>query len=115
MSTIALVNKMLNTLWESPKQVLWQTLKLEMKCNIYLGVVLILSHPSFINQDGVKREVLEEAGLEFEPISLIGLEMSCLSLWHRFLYVGKSIGRLISLALIDKMLLTLWESPKQII
>ena len=63
-----------------------------------------------MNQDGVKREVLEEAGLEFEPISLIGLEMSCL--WHRFLYVGKSIGRLISLALINKMSLTLWESPK---
>ena len=84
---------MFNPLWESLKQVLWQTLKIQMKCSIYLGVVLILSHLSFMNQDGVKREVLEEAGLEFEPISLIGLEMSCL--WHRFLYVGKSIGRLI--------------------
>lgn len=41
--------------------------------------------------DGVKREVLEEAGLEFESLSLIGLQTSC-SVWYRFLYVGKAVG-----------------------
>ena len=38
----------------------------------------------------MKREVLEEAGLEFEPLSLIGLQISVR--WYRFLYVGRAVG-----------------------
>ena len=39
----------------------------------------------------MKREVLEEAGLQFEPLSLIGLEVS--HMWYRYLFVGRAIGR----------------------
>ena len=47
-------------------------------------------------QEGVKREVKEEAGIDFEPSSLICIECypGMDSAWVRFTYTGKVTGKM---------------------
>ena len=39
-------------------------------------------------QDAVRREVKEEAGVDFEPLSLIGIESQQSYRWLRFTFTG---------------------------
>ncbi|KAL3883576.1 hypothetical protein ACJMK2_029827 [Sinanodonta woodiana] len=65
--------------------------------------------------DGVKREVLEESGLEFEPITLICVEMNGAT-WHRFTFTGKITGGKLKTVLEKdtESLQAQWFSPQQI-
>jgi len=53
-------------------------------------------------QDAAKREVLEETGLEFEPTTLISVEMGC-GTWFRFNFTGKVTGNIFLMCGINKM------------
>lgn len=55
---------------------------------------LISAHIS--TQEGVKREVKEEAGIDFEPSSLVCIECypGMDSAWVRFTYTGKVTGKM---------------------
>lgn len=45
-------------------------------------------------QDAVKREVLEETGLEFEPSTLLLVECAQ-GHWYRFVFTGQVTGNLL--------------------
>ncbi|KAK3585691.1 hypothetical protein CHS0354_020256 [Potamilus streckersoni] len=65
--------------------------------------------------DGVKREVLEESGLEFEPITLICVEINS-AMWHRFIFTGKVTGGKLKTVLEKdtESLQAQWFTPQQI-
>lgn len=48
----------------------------------------------FVQKDAVKREVLEETGLEMEPTTLVLIESASGS-WFRFVLTGNVIGKLL--------------------
>ena len=43
-------------------------------------------------KDAVKREVLEEAGLEFEPLTLLCMKCQVKRNWFRLIFVGRMKG-----------------------
>ena len=60
---------------------------------MYDVVCIIMTSIFLYFQMGVKREVQEESGFDFQPTSIIKVESSLLAgYWIRFTFTGKIIG-----------------------